>query len=343
MSRSRTAVPSPKVLTMLLSHSLTRHFSAFSAVALTLLLSGCDGDDDSDTGDAAGAGRSSGGSAGSSGISGSPGSSGLSGNSGSSSGGSESQGGSGEQGGGEGPGAAGAAGGGTAEHFSFFYTSLAGMRALSKSQKGFGGDLRFGESDGLAGADKICRTLAATQGAAFGNKTWRAYLSVHEGPDGKPVNAVDRIGNGPWYDRLGRLIAKDKAGLYPPGTGINSEAIRPEGDPAAVDDFADETGVGARTLGDVHDAITGSDEAGRLSDLATGTCNDWTSTTGDGEVIAVGHAFSDGPIPGSWSYAHIELDCAPSVNTNYDPNAPVEPGIGSGGGYGGFYCFALEP
>ena len=34
------------------------------------------------------------------------------------------------------------------------------MRELSGSQDGFGGDLRFGEATGLAGADKICTTIA---------------------------------------------------------------------------------------------------------------------------------------------------------------------------------------
>ena len=40
-----------------------------------------------------------------------------------------------------------------------------------------------------------------------GAKSWRAFLStIRGGPDG-PVHAIDRVGNGPWYDRLGRLVA----------------------------------------------------------------------------------------------------------------------------------------
>jgi len=46
------------------------------------------------------------------------------------------------------------------ERFSFFVTSLEGLQRLSGSQNGFGGDLRYGESHGLLGADKICGALA---------------------------------------------------------------------------------------------------------------------------------------------------------------------------------------
>ena len=49
--------------------------------------------------------------------------------------------------------------------------------------------------------------------AGAGQKTWRAFLSATAGPDGQPVNAIDRVGTGPWYDRLGRLVAMNKADL----------------------------------------------------------------------------------------------------------------------------------
>src|SRR3954466_16027641 len=59
---------------------------------------------------------------------------------------------------------------------------------------------------GLAGADNYCQTLAQAAGA--GAKTWRAYLST-QAADGKPgVNARDRIGNGPWKNAKGVVIAK---------------------------------------------------------------------------------------------------------------------------------------
>ena len=39
--------------------------------------------------------------------------------------------------------------------FSFFVTSLAALQSLSGNPEGFGGDLRFGQPDGLSGADEI--------------------------------------------------------------------------------------------------------------------------------------------------------------------------------------------
>src|SRR5689334_2112445 len=102
-----------------------------------------------------------------------------------------------------------------AERFSFFVTSLAALRDLSGNADGFGGDLRFGQADGLAGADEICRQIA--QRSMPGNvKTWRAFLSVTRGPDGQPVHAIDRIGQGPWYDRLGRVVALTRDDLVQP-------------------------------------------------------------------------------------------------------------------------------
>jgi hypothetical protein len=64
---------------------------------------------------------------------------------------------------------------GTTAKFSFFLTSMAGIIRLSGSTNGFGGDLRFGKSDGLAGADEICRQLAEAGHPGAGCKTWRAF------------------------------------------------------------------------------------------------------------------------------------------------------------------------
>src|SRR5919109_1058799 len=64
---------------------------------------------------------------------------------------------------------------------------------------------------GLAGADKHCQALAAAAGA--GNRTWRAYLSASAAAGQPAVNARDRIGNGPWFNAKGQLIAKSVADL----------------------------------------------------------------------------------------------------------------------------------
>ena len=135
-------------------------------------------------------------------------------------------------------------GAGTGQLFSFFVTSLAAMQQLSGNTNGFGGDLRYGMTSGLDGADKICQTIASNEG--FGNKTWRAFLSVTAGP----VNAIDRVGAGPWYDRLGRLVATGVSGLI--------AGDRPDGLATVVADLPNEKGVQehlANTSYDDHDTL----------------------------------------------------------------------------------------
>src|SRR5467141_5122473 len=57
---------------------------------------------------------------------------------------------------------------------------------------------------GLAGADRICQTLATAAGR--GEKTWHAYLSQSAGNGQPAVNARDRIGSGPWYNAKGARV-----------------------------------------------------------------------------------------------------------------------------------------
>jgi hypothetical protein len=229
--------------------------------------------------------------------------------------------------------------------FSFFVTSIESIRELSGSQNGFGGDLRYGESTGLAGADKICTELAERSLPGAGAKGWRAFLSAAAGgADGGAVNARDRIGAGPWYDRVGRLVANDLTSLF--GT-------RPAADSQIVNDLPNERGEPNRgTSGvDNHDTVTGSDAQGRYAGGVT--CSDWTSTestavTSSGGGRTTGH---NGPMCGhswpaqsgqSWVAAHAAPSCAPGVNL-VDSGGAGGTGIGGGGGYGGFYCFALNP
>jgi hypothetical protein len=99
------------------------------------------------------------------------------------------------------------------EKFSFFVTSMEGLQTLSGSENGFGGDLRFGKTGsgaGLLGADSICACLAEMSMEGSSTKKWSAFLSATAGVDGNQVDAIDRIGDGPWYDRLGRLVANNK-------------------------------------------------------------------------------------------------------------------------------------
>ncbi|WP_272425956.1 hypothetical protein [Polyangium jinanense] len=272
--------------------------------------------------------------------------------------GGEGTGGSGGGNGGSG-GDAGAGGGVPTEKFSFFVTSLRALQELSGSSEGFGGDLRFGETGagaGLRGADKICATIAEKSMPGAGQKPWRAFLSATAGEDGQQVDAKDRIGEGPWYDRLGRLLAANKTDLL---------QERPAGaDAAIINDFPNEDGVPNHQPDpnqgqvDNHDMLTGTNAEGTLFS-ATATCKDWTSNLGDLASEGrprVGHSWprfggGGGPGPGggdgsmaNWMSSLNESGCAPGVNL-IEMGGPL-PGavtVGSGGGYGGFYCFSLVP
>ena len=61
---------------------------------------------------------------------------------------------------------------------------------------------------GLTGADARCQRLAAAVG--HGSKTWRAYLSVAT----PATNARDRIGDGPYYNSQGMMLAATKDALH---------------------------------------------------------------------------------------------------------------------------------
>lgn len=238
--------------------------------------------------------------------------------------------------------------------FSFFVTSLSALQALSGSANGFGGDLRFGETGpnaGLRGADKICTAIAERSMPGSGRKVWHAFLSATNDGAGNVVHAIDRIGNGPWYDRLGRLLANNRMEL------INTRPIN--ADPAIINDFPNEDGVPnhAPDVGmgqvDNHDMLTGSNTQGQLYST-TATCLDWTSAVGNTAAEGrprVGHSWPrggpGGPGGGSgahWMSALDEAGCRAGVSLiEMGPPIPSNPTVGSGGGYGGFYCFAMEP
>jgi hypothetical protein len=198
--------------------------------------------------------------------------------------------------------------GGDKPKFSFFMTSQAALERLSGNPKGFGGDLRFGKADGLSGADEICRTLAEASMPGNG-KTWRAFLSVTKGPDGKPVNAIDRIGEGPWYDRKERVFAMNKAALM--GT-------RPQGaHPVIVNDFPNEDGVPNHNPGsgiiDNHNTLTGSTTMGTVDSRGlTATCQDWTSSQAMGGKPRCGVSWPRGMLS-HWISILDEGGCAPGA------------------------------
>jgi hypothetical protein len=262
--------------------------------------------------------------------------------------------------------------------FSFFVTSLAALQDLSGSDKGFGGDLRFGKTGqgaGLLGADSICQCIAEKSMAGSKTKIWRAFLSVTKGANGKQVNAIDRIGPGPWYDRLGRLVAPNLLAL---------QHNRPTNiDTLIKNDLPNENGVPNHQPDpnekavDNHLTITGSDSLGKLFS-ATATCEDWTSVStknskprcglswtrlggiwggggfgggGFGKVSGMGGGGMGGG--GMQMMTNMESWVSvwnlPGCYPGWDLSESTGPGktgdtiIGSGGGYGGFYCYALNP
>jgi hypothetical protein len=125
-----------------------------------------------------------------------------------------------------------------------------------------------GNLGGLAGADNYCQQLAQTAGA--GAKTWHAYLST-QAADGKPaVNARDRIGNGPWQNSKGVVIAKDVAELHGANNLTKQTALSERGDVIN----------GRGDTPNRHDVLTGSQADGTA--FAAGddrTCKNWTSST----------------------------------------------------------------
>ncbi len=296
--------------------------------------------------------------------------SGASGGRGGATAGSGGRGGASAGSGGRGGATAGTTGaGGSLPRFSFFVTSVGALRMLSGSQNGFGGDLRFGETGdgaGLRGADKICTTIAEMSMPGSGAKGWHAFLSAPG-----PVHAIDRIGNGPWYDRMGRLFSASKANLI---------GFRPsDADPAIKNDFPNENGTPNHSDGapgctgnncpDNHDSLTGSNDLGQLyvaTNSPNPTCTGWTTTVGSAGKPRVGHSWprmpsstntcTGGGFPGGgtggagggcyghWMSSLDEAGCAAGINLMEmgGPN-PNNPTVGSGGGYGGFFCFAMTP
>ena len=89
--------------------------------------------------------------------------------------------------------------------------AMAGLCVVGAQQKDTGlsffitsvGSGKGADLGGLDGADRHCQQLAQAMGS--GGRTWRAYLSAG---GGKPVNAKDRIGAGPWQNVKGVVVPR---------------------------------------------------------------------------------------------------------------------------------------
>ena len=164
---------------------------------------------------------------------------------------------------------------------------------------------------GLAGADKVCQTLAAAAGA--GNRTWRAYLSAAAAAGQPAVNARDRIGKGPWMNVKGVVVAKSVADLHSDANNLGGETSLTE--------------KGATVPGNQHDILTGSQADGTLQ-TGDAPCGNWTSAESSGGAM-VGHHNKQGggTAPMSWNSAHSSKGCS-------------QQNLIATGGNGYFYCFA---
>jgi hypothetical protein len=187
---------------------------------------------------------------------------------------------------------------------------------ITSANPGQGGNL-----GGLAGADRHCQALATAAGA--GGKTWRAYLSTTAAGGQPAVNARDRIGNGPWYNAKGQMVAANLAELHGTNKLGKQTSLTEKG--AVVNGRGDTPNM--------HDILTGSTPDGRASPAANDTtCRNWTS--GDTGSAIVGHHDRDGTNPDpvanvSWNSSHGSRGCS-------------IPGLNGTGGAGLFYCFAAN-
>ena len=178
---------------------------------------------------------------------------------------------------------------------------------------GNGGDL-----GGLAGADAHCQMLAESVGR--GESTWHAYLSQAAAAGAPQVNARDRIGDGPWHNANGDLIAANVADLHEDRNNVRKYT--------ALNERGEEVN-GRGDQPNRHDILTGSDSMGRVApgSAMTATCNNWTSSS-DGSAM-VGHHDRLGGPNASWNAVHSSRGCS-------------QENLVSTGGDGLLYCFAID-
>ena len=202
----------------------------------------------------------------------------------------------------------------------------AGFLALVGAQASLAQDMTFfitsngsgngGDLGGIDGADAHCQNLAESAGA--GDKTWRAYLATE--PEGsRGVDARSRIGDGPWHNANGELIAVDVDDLH-----LSPNIVRR----TSLDENGDRV-VGRGDSQNRHDVRTGamSDGTAVFPDDADHTCNTWTSSS-EGSAM-VGHFDRQGGGNTSWNAAHQSRSCS-------------QADLQATGGDGVFYCFAAD-
>jgi hypothetical protein len=195
-----------------------------------------------------------------------------------------------------------------------------------------------GNLGGIAGADQICQNNAQAAGGLHFNRIWHAYLSQEQRGTTPRLNARDRIGEGPWYNAKGIMIASSVADLHGDqqrdrNNIQRASALDAKGNPIP--------GPGQPGVQNEHDVMTGSDAQGwAFTDGLDHTCNNWTS---DGMTLPqanpdvpperaramLGHMDRTGGQNTSWNAAHMSQGCSKQA-------------LNATGGAGRIYCFAVE-
>ena len=178
------------------------------------------------------------------------------------------------------------------------------------------------ELGGLEGADRHCQQLAQAAGA--GSRTWRAYLSVSATGGAAAINARDRIGQGPWRNAKGAIVAKSVDDLHGSENNLTKQtALTEKGEPVN----------GRGDTPNMHDILTGSQPDGRAFPAGDkdNTCGNWTKG-GEGSAV-VGHhdrvGLRDDDASKSWNSSHGSRGCGLDA-------------LKATGGNGLFYCFAAN-
>ena len=190
---------------------------------------------------------------------------------------------------------------------------------VTSAGSGKGADL-----GGLAGADRICQSLAQAAGA--GSHSWHAYLGT-QAADGQPaVNARDRIGKGPWQNVKGAAVAKNLDELHGENNISKQTALTEKGDVVN----------GRGDTPNRHDALTGSQPDGTAFPAGDDkTCHNWTSSTQGAAML--GHidrqGLRDDAASHSWNSSHLSR--GPDGGCS-------QKDLRSTGGDGLFYCFAAN-
>jgi hypothetical protein len=126
------------------------------------------------------------------------------------------------------------------------------------------------------------------------------------------------------------------------------QLTRPNADAAIKNDLPNENGIPNHRPDpnlpavDNHHMVTGSSTTGTLYS-ATATCADWTSVLASSGKPRCGFSWprGTGGDASNWISGFDAGGCVAGIQITTTNNGGTI--IGSSGGYGGFYCFALNP